>query len=605
MAKSVNEIILKQEQNATDAITQGQDFLNTLTELTDVDFSDVTAPTLWNYTIFDKSEAALGEAKSAKPTAPEIPELAIELPADVNIGDVTVGTVTIPTFSASNPAINIPTTPTVSLPNEPSAPEVTDPTLPEKPTITYPDVPTLNSITLPDAPTISFDDFSETLPSDLDSLTEPTNNFAFTEDAYSNTVDASVAGHLGSDLTGGYGIETSDEAALWNRMQEREQEGSLGLTTDIIEKEAQRGLKRPSGAMFASIDKAREVALEKISSANRDIALKRSDLYVQNRQHAIQQAVQYSSMHLNYHSSKMERKLNAAKILVQLGIEVFKAKIELGKARLMKYQSAADVYKAVIQAELAKIEVYKVQMESAKIESDIQRLQVAIYEARLEAVKSIVDVYNVEMEGAKLQADIQSLKIEIYRAQIQAYAEQVRASTASFELYEAQVKGETAKVQVYESQVAAYNAKIGGVRAKADIKIAEANVKLRNNELKLQQYSTKVGASREKLQADVANVNALISQYGAENQSYSAYLSALADLYRLNGNTAEANARTAVEASRVSVRKGELELAKLSEEAKIKLHAASEGAGLFANLIAGALSAVNTVAAQIETSEAE
>ena len=131
--KSVNQIILTQEENAADAIQRGEDFLNNLSELANsTTFDDVTLPTIWNYTIFGDSESALDDAKSNKPKAPDIPELAIVLPTDITIPDVVVGTVTIPTFTAAKPTINIPTTPSVSLPAEPSSPELLTATLPDK-----------------------------------------------------------------------------------------------------------------------------------------------------------------------------------------------------------------------------------------------------------------------------------------------------------------------------------------------------------------------------------------------------------------------------------------------------------------------------------------
>ncbi len=602
---SVNSIITKQLTNSEDAVTKADDFLVGLSDLIGTTVDDIgTLPTITGFTSYDESDAALEEAKAGKPAVPTIPELGITIPNAPNLSYFNVNKVSLPTAPTS-PGINIPTAPTADAVTKPGKPEITQPNYPTTPTITYPETPSIVEADLPSAPTIDFGTFDEPLPTDLDNLTEPDKEFSFEEEALAYGVMSDVESRVSGDLSGGYGIEPDDELALWNRMQEREQEGMVALTTDLIDKEAQRGLARPSGAMFDSIDRARKEALSKISSANREIALKRSELYVANRQHAIEKAVNLSDIYVRYWSGKQERKLKAAQMTVELAIALFNAKVGLAQARLEKYKAAADVYKAVIQTEAVKVNVYEVQVRAALGKTEVEKLKVAIYESRLKALNTVIETYKVQMEAAEIASKIEALKIDIFRAEITAYAEEIRANTAKFQLFESQVRGELAKVNVYQADVQAYQATAQAKRIKADINIAEARADVEVQSQLLDSYRTQVQAADIKMRGDIAEVDALIKQYAAETSGYGQYMDALADLYRLGATNSNNNARTSVDYSRMQVESARLAIDKFVAESKISLGAATEGARVYARMVDGALSAINTVAAQIETSEAE
>ena len=79
--------------------------------------------------------------------------------------------------------------------------------------------------------------------------------------------------------TGGYGLDPQDELDLWNRARDRENIGILAAYDEAKRNYSMSGFTMPSGALTKALEKATNIALEKNSSVNRDLAIKKADLY--------------------------------------------------------------------------------------------------------------------------------------------------------------------------------------------------------------------------------------------------------------------------------------------------------------------------------------
>lgn len=157
-------------------------------------------------------------------------------------------------------------------------------------------------------------------------LARPTvpNNLAYGETAYTSDLLNQARALLLSDLAnGGYGLDPRDEQALWERSKDREQQNVNAAILETTRAIASRGFPMPSGALLAGVMKVQQAARGSLSSINRDISLKRADLYVQARQFALQTGLNAEQFMANYYGGFAERQLNALRYsLEKIGVDV-------------------------------------------------------------------------------------------------------------------------------------------------------------------------------------------------------------------------------------------------------------------------------------------
>jgi hypothetical protein len=242
------------------------------------------------------------------------------------------------------------------------------------------------------------------------------------EAALDYTLINAVQAKLINDLAnGGYGIEPTDEQALWNRMRERELQNGEYLIQDAARQAAARGFTMPAGAMFQQMHIARQDAAEKNSSASRDIAMKRADLYVANRQFTITKAIETENAIVAYVSAFVGRKL------------------EVAKANLDAYRNSIALYESAVQAFVAKVGAKETEIKTKVMAAD------------LKVRKYIADTGAYE---AKLRDQIQRAEFAVSKYNA------TTANNNSFNTGAAQqqtVKVETAKARIQERQLAIQN----------------------------------------------------------------------------------------------------------------------------------------------------
>lgn len=222
-----------------------------------------------------------------------------------------------------------------------------------------PDRPTLGAIEAvpPTAPIISFNDIDQTL------------------------VDA-VRTKLLDDLeNGGYGIEPADEAMLVQRVQDREAQIAMAEEEEVTRSFAESGFSFPPGAMFAAQARARQRAQDKMSSVNRDVYLKRADMYVQNRRFVIEQASGVEGVLINLHRAVTEH---------------WQIETALFGSQIAKYRADIDGQAEVIRSNLG---IYTADVSAFRTAID------AISEAyKLKLTElGMTNSWNVEVVRSKLQ----------------------------------------------------------------------------------------------------------------------------------------------------------------------------------------------------------
>lgn len=85
---------------------------------------------------------------------------------------------------------------------------------------------------------------------------------------------------ISAEITsGGYGLDPQDELDLWNRARDRENIGAQMALEEVKRNYSMSNFSMPSGALTKAMEKATGLAVEKNSSVNRDLAIKKADLY--------------------------------------------------------------------------------------------------------------------------------------------------------------------------------------------------------------------------------------------------------------------------------------------------------------------------------------
>lgn len=460
-------------------------------------------------------------ASTQAPSGPSMPSLTASKPTMGTVNSITVPTLEPPpTLMMAEPTLVMPTAPSSTMPAAPgAAPSYNAPSIPTEPTITLPPVPSFANIALPDVPSVTLPTFTSTMP--VDDIIIPTTEFVWNEAGYSSELlDALKAKLLGDVRNGGYGIEPADEEGLWERMRERE---LLAAETNIQEaarQAAARGFMLPPGALNAQIEGARNEALVKASSANRDIALKRADLYVQNRQFALTQSKEVEDLMLRHYGYMAERSLNAAKYMAEWGINIYNARVARYNARVEAARAGAQIYEAQLKAALSHLEVYKSQIEGARLSVDVQKLMADVYRTQLDGVQALVNVYQTRMSAAKVQAEVELAKLSGFKAQVEAYVAQVGAKESEFKMFSAQVNGEMAKVEAFKAAVEAYAAQVNAYRSKAETnktiveaQVSAANITLEKYKAELLSYNADLEAYNSKVKAAIEENQTKIKRY--------------------------------------------------------------------------------------------
>lgn len=598
---AVADIIAQQQDFATNSVNSANTLLGQIGSLTS------------NYFFVDPP-VSVTDSYAIDSTSATIALLTSMFPADYNPADLTtpavptfsapeissITDVTVPDFTGVAPSLSIPQAPSTVLPSVPASPEITEPDLPDAPTVTLPTAPEITGITFPDVPGVEIPVFSSSLP--VDDMTVPSNTFTFFEELYASSLLDELQAKLLSDMqNGGYGIETDDEAALWDRARSRELEGALAESETLIAEAAARGFPLPPGDMAIALQRANQKLQDKMSAVNRDIALKRADLYVENRKFTIEQTRQLEQILIGFHNSIMERSLNAAKAAMEVAISVYNAQVARFNAQLDAYKTEASVFESRVRAQLVRVEIYRTQMEGKRIEVDVQRAAVEVYNAQLAGINAVIALYRARVEAVQSVVNVNRLRVEAFRALIDAYAAQVQAKTAEFGMFKSRIDGEVARVNAYEAEARGYAAVVSGAQAKASIAESRLRAQVAASNQAVEVYKADLAKYTTDVNAQIQVIDANTRVYGAQVQGGSAKAGAVASAHSLYATEKDLEFRRALTNANIQIERAKVTLAGLVASAESQVKAATAGAGYYQAIIGAAVNSINTLTALTAT----
>lgn len=474
---------------------------------------------------------------------------------------------------------------------------------------------TLTTVAVPNAPsrpTLDFPEISQiTLPS-LNVSTLPVDEtpgggyllsktFDWVEEDYNSAGLTQLQAMLLYDMiNGGYGINPADEQPLWERAREREMVAGNTLIEQATSQAAARGMPLPSGALMALIEGAQQATLEKVSSASREIALKRADMYVENRKFTIQQAKEVEQMLITYWGYKQERSMKAAQLVVEMSIGIYNALANVFNTRVQAYKTQIDAYNAQVQAAFAPLERDKAILEAVKSKAGVYSTVVQAFEAEVRGALAVAEVNKARLEQDKLRFDLERGKIEVYKAKIDGFQAEVQAYTAQTQGYSAAWQGYSAGAQAYAARVQAYSAEVDAAVKEFS---AQAEVVKLNHEKKKLEYMNKAAEN----EAFKAKVSAIGAANTGKIEAYKAKIAARGEAIRGYASAAGAMADYYKAASSVAVQMGNAQAQFnigygqfMTTKASIMAQSYSGALSGFGSAINGYANAAAGIAAQIE-----
>lgn len=211
-----------------------------------------------------------------------------------------------------------------------------------------------------------------------------------------DTIDQSILDQIKAKLAvdiadGGYGIEPGDELALVQREREREDMLAMSEVEEITRAYAEGGFPIPPGAMFGAIEKSLQNRSNKLSSVNRDIALRRAELYNQTRKWAIERAGNVQELLVALHRAVVDQ-VQATTTLFNSQIAKYRADVD---AEVETIRANLGIYTADVQAFNAAInaigESYRLQNTERQLNNswNVEVVRSKLQEAQLQLQRQV------------------------------------------------------------------------------------------------------------------------------------------------------------------------------------------------------------------------
>lgn len=471
------------------------------------------------------------------------------------------------------------------------APTVSDPTLPPEPTLTYPDVPVLEDILIPTVPVLDFPDVSVTVPEFF--APTPPAELVWQEPDYTSPIRTNLVNKILEWLLGGTGLPEWIWQRIWDKARTNEIETGLAAIQMADQDAASRGFSIPPGIRNKRVQEAEATVLKQSNTLNREVAIQRAQMEVENIRFAVQQGITMEGMFIDEFQRYAQRTLDAAIATVSAGVQIYNAHAAVYQIQVEAVRAQVEIANLQIQQELSKLEAYKAELDGKRIVAELNRLDVEIYTQQLQALLTQVQVYRAQLEGVNTLLEVDKTKLEAFKTEVEAAVAYVDARKAEFDAYKTEVEAEGVKADVYRTQVAAFAGVIDAIKAETDINVARQDAKLDQQRLKLARIQADVDRYRGEIDGEVAEIQAWTAGIKAQVAAYASQ----AGVQEANARIVVANAANAIENEKTRASIALQEAAILLSESRERTEMATQAlvgvANTQAQVAGSALSAVN------------
>jgi hypothetical protein len=228
--------------------------------------------------------------------------------------------------------------------------------------------------------------------------------------------DIAAAVKTGSDqwiidtIADGRFVPISVENAIWNRAKDRETQEAARIEQEVIDAAASRGFSAPTGVLNFTIASNQQELAKKLTSINRDIAIKDFDITNENTKFAVQQAVNLRTAFVAALGDFIRTAITQPNNATDYARLILSSKTGL-------YDSAVRLYSAQIDEERLRTSVL---LENQNIEQRNSEL----------GIKAFYQTVDSNISKAKVQADV-ALAAADQLARVAAAAYATRNSVVS------------------------------------------------------------------------------------------------------------------------------------------------------------------------------
>lgn len=520
----------------------------------------------------------------AVPTVPDF--------LDVELPEIPV----LPVLEAIAPVVSIPDMPPVQLPEDPGdAPTVSYPDTPNAPSYTLPEFPEIDIPAIPSAPNITIPQFEGELP--VIDLAELQNTFFYSEAQYESETLTELKTALATYAADGKtGLPDEIVERIWNQAKLRTESENEKIYEEALSFWAARGFNFPPGMLAARLADARVEISRAMADVNEKLTIEQARLAQENTKFVLDTIVKLEALLMENAGRVADRALEASKVGIQVGVEIYNANIARYNLMLDTYKTAAAVYESRIRAAVMELEEYKSRLEAVKMVGELQMYQVDIYKAQVSGVAAMIELYKSEMQAAEMRLNTERFKLDAYKTTVDVYATKVQAKTAEYNMYQAKIAGEAAKVDLYGKQVGAYSALLDSFKIRIAAATTEAEIANEINKTRASVYGVNIERYKSDVQRAISQVDNLVKAYGLRTEVYDSDIKAA---------TAQASTDVEVYKGRLQQARNQTELALSAADTNLKsflsnrqltLEASKDAANVAAQLAASSLSAVHASA---------
>lgn len=464
----------------------------------------------------------------------------IDVPAlDAVAPELTIGVAPAPNYGAAptRPSVDfnfdIPAAPTLNLPTRPDLMSISD--------------VTFDGVTLP-----TFDATEPTLDLLRPTVTPYVEGAQYTSALLDALRDDIMRAMRDGDWTGLPGVI---ETGLWDREREREAIAQAQSISELDKLEATGFAFAPGVYVDARLKIINETNA-KIVGLSREIMIKQADLHLTNIMKMRELGVQLEGKLMDLANAVATRALEAARYVTQAMVEVYNAEVRAYGARLEGYRARAAVYEYQMRGALAIVDIFKARIDAERAKAEINQSMVGAYRAEIEAATAYVDIYKTQLQAVEVQAQLQRTKIEAFGEDVRAYTAGVGAYTAQVEAFKTGVQAQGVAMDAYRSRVEAYKAQVDAGLARVNTRVEAYKGRVAGYEAELTGYRARVEAEMARVKATAewngsrveafrAQVQGVVSYNDSNTRQWEAGASMQVKSYELEIKAAEAQVQLA------------------------------------------------------------
>jgi hypothetical protein len=503
--------------------------------------------------------------------------------------------VTIPDFVLPAPVVMPPDPAPLDESGKPDRPDFnTNIPIPDAPAISMPEMDTLAQIDIPDFIFPELPLFGGVAPT-FDEA-RPNTALIWAEPTYASEDLDDLIYRIRAMLAGGTGLPDNIQLALFDAARSREAATALEAEQGAFDAFASKGFSMPPGMLAAAVQKAIEKSRDAQNALQRDLLTKAATWEIENIRVAVERGLGLETLLVNKFNNMAQRQFEAAKFSVEQEINVFNSMVTLFNAKQNAYRVAADVYKILIDGQLAKVEVFKAQVQGAVAKGQLNEQLVRVFQAKLQGVQQIVEVYKARMQAAQVQSDVVKNIISAYEQDVKAWGTKINAEKERFQAYYELVRAKAEISRSVEWQARAFEATVNGLVAKSTNKVRYVEAKTAAIRASVEKWRAAIEDAQRKTTATLDSIRARASAYSADVQRYAEEIKGVNEARHTDLLISEARLRNNLAYFEVLTKEYDAAQQRLLDELKLREAGLEAAARTTAQLAAGAMSAIHVQA---------